>query len=101
MKFILKSPSSRRFAGWTVAAATAFVLAACGGGGDDSPPSTTTVVVPPPPPAAPTSVPPSAVVDSASFSSYLNSLVSNDAQEPLTADTVTPPTSETGEPTTV
>ena len=94
MKFILKSPSSRRFAGWTVAAATAFVLAACGGGGgDDSQPS--------PPPAAPTSVPASAVVDIASFISYLNSLVSSDTQEPLTADTVTLPTSETVEPTTV
>lgn len=95
MKIHLRTPIRRRIAGWTVAATAAVIVAACGSNGNDGAMPIVT------PPAAAASVPPSAVVDIASFISYLNTLASNDTQEPLVTDAVTPPTTETGEPTTI
>ena len=95
MKIHLRTPIRRRIAGWTVAATAAVIVAACGSNGNDGAMPIVT------PPAAAASVPPSAVVDIASFISYLNTLASNDVQEPLVTDAVTPPTTETGEPTTI
>ena len=99
MKQYLGTPVRRNIAGWTIAATMAVILAACGGGNDGSPPAT--MVTTPPPATGPAAVPGSAVVDIASFISYLNTLMSNDMQEPLLADAVTPPTSETAEPTNI
>lgn len=90
MKIHLSTPIRRRIAGLTMAVTAAIVLAACGN-------STSTPIVTPTPPTA-ASVPASAVVDIASFISYLNALAINDTQEPLVTDAVTPPVTETGDP---
>lgn len=99
MKKHLSTPILRRIAGWSVAASAAVVVAACGGGSSDNDSSPIVPIVTTPPVAA--SVPASAVVDIASFVNYLNTLASNDTQEALLTDAVTPPTTETGEPTTI
>ena len=95
MKIHLNTPIRRRVAGWTVAATAGVIVAACGSNHyDDNAPTYA-------PPTAAASVPPSAVVDVASFISYLNTLVTVDTQEPLLTDAVTPPTNDTGEPTSI
>ena len=99
MKNYLKTPIRRHLAGWAVAATLAVTLAACGGGGGDQAGSTVSPATVPPPLAA--SVPASAVVDVPAFVSYLNTLATNDAQEPLLTDAVTPPTNESGEPISI
>lgn len=95
MKFYLNKPLRRQFAGGAVAATIAIILAACGGSNNDQVTTTSPVI---PPMAAPPSVPASAVVDVAAFVGYLNGLATNDNQEPLLADAVTPPTNDTSEP---
>ena len=100
MKIHLRTPIRRRIAGWSVAASAAVVLAACGGGGSNDNTSSTSVPIVTTPPLA-AGVPASAVVDIASFVNYLNTLVSIDTQEALLTDAVTPPTTDTGEPTTI
>ena len=94
MKIHLSTPIRRRIAGWTVAATAAVIVAACGSNNNDIASPTTPIVSPP----TAASVPLSAVVDIASFISYLNTLAINDTQEPLVTDAVTPPTTETGDP---
>lgn len=91
MKIHLSTSIRRRIAGLTVAVTTAIVLAACGSNNSD----VASPVVTPPTAA---SVPASAVVDIASFISYLNTLAINDTQEPLVTHAVTPPVTETGDP---
>ena len=99
MKNFLNSPIRRRIAGWSMAATTAVIVSACGGSSSDNVSSTTVPIVTTPPAAA--SVPASAFADIASFFNFLNTLVLNDNQEALLTDTGTPPTTETGEPTTI
>jgi hypothetical protein len=67
------------------------LLAACGGGGDDNPPPATS------------EVPASASASVDGFISYLKALVASVAEmlEPVDVSAVTPPASETAEPTTV
>ena len=99
MKYYIKTPVRRHLAGWAVAATVAVTLAACGGGGGDQVGTSVSPATVPPPLAA--SVPPSAVVDVPAFVGYLNTLATNDAQEPLLTDAVTPPTNESGEPISI
>lgn len=72
----------------------AAMLSACGGGGDDSPPPT---------PPATVEVPGSASASVDGLIAYLKELVASaaDMLEPVDVSAVTPPGSETAEPTTV
>lgn len=72
----------------------AAMLAACGGGGDDSPP---------PAPPATVEVPGSASTSVGGLIAYLKELVASaaDMLEPVDVSAVTPPGSETTEPTPV
>ena len=97
MKLYLRAPLRRRIAGWTIAATATVILAACGSKYDEGAATASPAAVPP---SAP-SVPGSAVVDIASFINYLNTLMTSDTQEPLLADAVTPPSTDTGEPTAI
>ena len=73
-------------------------LAACGGGGDGGGgnggggPNTR---------QNGDTVPASAVASNAAFVAYLNTLPTNETEEPLNASSVTPPTTDTDEPTNV
>lgn len=69
-------------------------LSACGGGGGDGGNNGQANV-------DGSSVPASAVANTAAFVAYLNSLPQNDTGEPLNASSVTPPTNDTDEPTDV
>ena len=81
-----------------LAGAMLAALGACGGGGDGGGGSVTA-------PAAPTqtsaSVPASAVASTSAFVSYLKALPRNETEEPLSVTAVTPPTTDTDEPTSV
>lgn len=68
-------------------------LAACGGGGDGGGGQATR-------PSGDT-VPASAVASNAAFVAYLNTLPTNETEEPLNASSVTPPTTDSDEPTNV
>ena len=74
-------------------------LSACGGGGDNGNaggpgPGNTTA-------DNPGSVPASAVASSSAFVAYLNALPANETEDPLNAASVTPPTTDSEEPTDV
>jgi hypothetical protein len=73
---------------------TAAMLVACGGGGDDSPP---------PSPPATVEVPGSASASVDGLIAYLKELVASaaDMLEPVDVSAVTPPGSETNEPSAV
>ena len=73
----------------------AAMLAACGGGGGDA--------AAPPAPAATVEVPGSASASVDGLVAYLKELVASaaDMLEPVDVSAVTPPASETAEPTTV
>ena len=73
----------------------AVMLVACGGGDDESPP--------PPTPPATVEVPGSASATVDGLIAYLKELVASaaDMLEPVDVSAVTPPGSETAEPTTV
>ena len=75
------------------AAAASALFAACGGGGDDAPA----------PPPATSEVPTSASASVDGFVAYLKALLVSAAEmlEPVDVSAVTPPTSETTEPTPV
>ena len=70
-------------------------LSACGGGGGDGSSAA------PASGADTTSVPASAVASNAAFVRYMDTMPINETQEPLRADAVTPPTTDTEEPTNV
>ena len=70
-------------------------LAACGGGGDGGGGSARTSA------QDTNSVPASAVASTAAFVAYLNTLPTNETEEPLNAASVTPPTTDSDEPTNV
>lgn len=74
---------------WVALAATLGALAACGGGGgyDDGGA-----------PGGSGGVPPSATASVTAFVQYLAALAMREAEEPLSVDGVTPPTSDTDEP---
>ena len=67
-------------------------LAACGGGGDGGGGGLNTR-------QNGDSVPASAVASNAAFVAYLNTLPTNETEEPLNASSVTPPTTDADEPT--
>ncbi len=67
-------------------------LAACGGGGDGGGGGLATR-------QNGDTVPASAVASNAAFVAYLNTLPTNETEEPLNASSVTPPTTDTDEPT--
>ena len=69
-------------------------LAACGGGGDGDGGGRTTR-------QTGDTVPASAVASSAAFVAYLNTLPTNESEEPLNASSVTPPATDSGEPANV
>ena len=66
-------------------------LAACGGGGDGGGGGLNTR-------QNGDTVPASAVASTAAFIAYLNTLPTNETEEPLNASSVTPPTTDTDEP---
>ena len=68
-------------------------LAACGGGGDGGGGQATR--------QSGDTVPASAAASTSSFVAYLNTLPTNETEEPLKASSVTPPTTESDEPTNV
>ena len=68
-------------------------LSACGGGGGGGGGSAQTSA------QATNSVPASAGASTSSFVAYLNTLPTNETEEPLNASSVTPPTTDTDEPT--
>ena len=68
-------------------------LAACGGGGDGGGGQATR--------QNGDTVPASAVASNAAFVAYLNTLPTNETEEPLNAASVTPPTTDSDEPTNV
>ena len=72
---------------------TAAVLSGCGGGDDSAPPT----------PAATAAVPASASLSVDGFIGYMKALVASaaDTLEPVDVSAVTPPTSDTTEPTPV
>lgn len=83
-----------------VLCASVALLAACGGGGGDDPAPTPA----PPPPAPPSSMIPDSVSTSvANYIGYLLALVtlSDNTTEPLDLSNVTPPVTDTAEPTAV
>ncbi len=65
-------------------------LAACGGGGGGQTTRQTG-----------DTVPASAVATTSAFVAYVNTLPTNETEEPLNASSVTPPTTESDEPTNV
>ena len=69
-------------------------LAACGGGGDGGGGGLATR-------QNGDTVPASAVASNAAFVAYLNTLPTNETEEPLNAASVMPPTTDTDEPTNV
>ena len=69
-------------------------LAACGGGGDVVNGVKTTR-------QTGDTVPASAVATSAAFVAYLDTLPTNESEEPLKASSVTPPTTDSDEPANV
>ena len=69
-------------------------LAACGGGGDGVSGVQTTR-------QTGDTVPASAAVSTAAFVAYLNTLPTNESEEPLNASSVTPPATDSGEPANV
>ena len=70
-------------------------LAACGGGGDGGGGGGLNTR------QSSDTVPASAVASNAAFVAYLNKLPTNETEEPLNASSVTPPTTDTDEPTEV
>lgn len=72
-------------------------LSACGGGGDDG----GNAQAPGQNSNAEASVPASAVASTAAFVNYLNTTPANETAEALNAAAVTPPTTDTEEPTNV
>ena len=68
-------------------------LAACGGGGDGGGGQATR--------QNGDTVPASAVASNAAFVAYLNTLPTNETEEPLNAASVTPPTTDSDESTNV
>ena len=76
---------------WVLALCAAAALVGCGGGDDNNTPPVTE------------SVPPSASASARGFIDYLQQLVvaSADMLEPVDVSGVTPPTDDTGEPTSV
>ena len=69
-------------------------LAACGGGGDVVGGGQTTR-------QTGDTVPASAAASTAAFVAYLNTLPTNESEEPLNASSVTPPATDSGEPANV
>ena len=69
-------------------------LAACGGGGDVVSGVQTTR-------QTGDTVPASAVASAAAFVAYLDTLPTNESEEPLNASSVTPPTTDSDEPANV
>ena len=69
-------------------------LAACGGGGNGGGGGQTTR-------QAGDTVPASAVASTAAFVAYLNTLPTNESEEPLNASSVTPPATDSDEPANV
>ena len=69
-------------------------LAACGGGGNGGGGGQTAR-------QAGDTVPASAAVSTAAFAAYLNTLPTNESEEPLNASSVTPPTTDSDEPANV
>ena len=70
-------------------------LAACGGGGDGGGGGTLA------PRQSADSVPASAAASTSAFVAYLNTLPTNETEEPLNAASVMPPTTDSDEPTNV
>ena len=70
-------------------------LSACGGGGGGGGGSALTSA------KATNSVPASAAASTSSFVAYLKTLPTNETEEPLNASSVTPPTTDSDEPTNV
>ena len=70
-------------------------LSACGGGGGGGDGSAQTSA------QATNSVPASAAASTSSFVAYLKTLPTNETEEPLNAASVTPPTTDSDEPTNV
>ena len=91
MKKISISSTTRRS---LLALSTLAGLSACGGGGGDGSSAPTSG-------ADASSVPASAVASNAAFVRYLDTMPTNETQEPLKADSVTPPTTDSDEPTHV
>ena len=81
--------------------ATAALVAACGGGDDDPAPAPGPAPVPAPAPAG--MVPDSVSASVANFIGYLMALVTinDDTTEPLDVSGVTPPLTDTAEPSAV
>ena len=69
-------------------------LAACGGGGNGGGGGLATR-------QSGDGVPASAAASNAAFVAYLNTLPTNETEEPLNASSVTPPTTDSDEPTNV
>lgn len=99
MNFSFKTKRERRLAAAAVVVAAALGLVACRGDNDGG--SSTTVDPPPPPATTPASIPTSAGASVPAFVTYAATLPQNDNQEPLLADAVATPTSETEEPIAV
>ncbi|MBC7624114.1 MAG: hypothetical protein H7232_12060 [Aeromicrobium sp.] len=98
MNFSFKTKRDRRLAAAAVVLAAALGLVACRGDNDGG----SSAAAPPPPPATtPASIPTSAGASVPAFVIYAATLPQNDNQEPLLADAVATPTSETEEPIAV
>ncbi|MEO8004890.1 MAG: hypothetical protein ABI771_08290 [Betaproteobacteria bacterium] len=91
MKKLSISSTTRRS---LLALSTLAGLSACGGGGGDGSSA-------PASGADTTSVPASAVASNAAFVRYLDTMPATETQEPLGADAVTLPTTDSEEPTNV